>query len=81
VEIRPGAGLVGREAKDESIDHTLVKLGDRMAVFEGGAPGSPARITFNSPDASTLNITVERQRDGKTAATEFKYKRIEAGQK
>jgi hypothetical protein len=74
----PGAGLVGREAKDESIDHALVKLGDRTAIFEGGTPASPARITFNSPDSATLNITVERQRDGKTVSTEFKYKRMKS---
>jgi len=72
----PGAGLVSREAKDESIDHALVKLGDRTAVFEGGTPASPARITFNSPDPATLNIAVERRRDGKSVSTEFKYKRI-----
>ena len=71
----PGAGLVGREAKEESIDHALVKIGDRTAVFEG-LGSTPTRVTFNSPDASSLDITVERQRDGKWAATEFKYKRI-----
>ena len=76
----PGAGLVSREAKDESIDHALMTLTGRTAVFEGGSAGSPARITFNSPDADTLNITVERRRDGKPAATEFKYKRIAARQ-
>ena len=72
----PGPGLVGREAKDESIDHTLVTLSDRTAVFEGGTPASPVRVTFNSPDADTLNITVARQREGKPVATEFRYKRI-----
>ena len=72
----PGAGLVSQEAKDQSADHTLVKLDGRTAVFEGGAAGSPARITFNSPDPSTLNITVERQREGKPVSTEFRYKRI-----
>ena len=71
----PGAGLVGREAKEESIDHALVKIADRTAVFEG-LGSTPTRVTFNSPDASSLDITVERQRDGKWAATEFKYKRI-----
>ena len=72
----PGAGLVGREAKDQSIDYPLVSLGDRTAVFEGNAGGSPARITFRSPDTSTLDITVAGQRDGKAVATEFKYTRI-----
>ena len=72
----PGAGLVSQEAKDESMNHTLVKIEERTAVFEGGAAGNPVRITFRSPDAATLNITVERQREGKPVSTEFKYTRI-----
>ena len=72
----PGAGLVSQEAKDESVNHTLVKLDTNMAVFEGGAAGSPARITFTRPDPGTLNISVERQREGKPATTEFRYKRL-----
>jgi hypothetical protein len=71
----PGAGLAGREPKDESINHTLVSIGNRTAVFQGTGEG-PARVSFSSPDAKTLNITVERMRDGKPASTEFKYTRI-----
>ncbi len=72
----PGPGLVGQEAKDESQNNQLVKIEDRVAVFEGGTAASPTRITFRSPDPSTLNITVERQRNGAPVATEFKYTRI-----
>jgi hypothetical protein len=72
----PGPGLVSQEAKDESVNQTLVKLEDRLAVFEGGTPASPVRITFTSPDPSTLNITVARQRNGAPVSTEFKYTRI-----
>ena len=72
----PGAGLAGREAKDQSIDHELISLEGRAAVFQGVDPASPTRVTFRSPDANTLNITVERTRDGKTVATEFRYSRI-----
>jgi hypothetical protein len=72
----PGAGLVGQEAKDESVNNTLIQLEGRMAVFEGGVASSPTRITFTSPDPDTLNITVGRQRDGKPVSTEFKYTRI-----
>ena len=72
----PGPGLVSQEAKDESMNHTLVSLDGRTAVFVGGAAANPVRITFRSPDSATLNITVERQRDGKPASTEFKYTRI-----
>jgi hypothetical protein len=74
----PGPGLVGQEAKDESMNHTLVKVEERTAVFEGGTAASPVRVTFRSPDSTTLNITVERQRDGKAVSTEFKYTRIKA---
>jgi hypothetical protein len=72
----PGPGLVGQEAKDQSVDQTLVKLEDRLAVFEGGTPDAPIRVTFRSPDAAMLNITVERQRNGAPVATEFNYHRI-----
>ena len=72
----PGPGLVSQEAKDQSIDHRLVRLEDRLAVFEGTAPGTPVRITFTSPDPSTLTIVVHRTREGKPVTTEFKYRRI-----
>jgi hypothetical protein len=36
-------------------------------------------VTFRSPDSSTLNITVERTRNGAPVSTEFKYKRIPPG--
>jgi hypothetical protein len=72
----PGPGLVSQEAKDQSADHVLVKAESRTAMFEGSAAGGPVRVTFNSPDQDTLNITVERQRDGKAVATLFPYKRI-----
>ena len=72
----PGRGLVSQEAKEESADHALVAIEDRRAVFVGGRAESPVRVTFLSPNHDTLNITVERQRDGKPVATEFKYSRI-----
>ena len=72
----PGPGLVSQEAKDESSNHTLVSLGDRKAVFEASTPTGPVRITFTSPDAAALSILVERQREGKPVATDFKYTRV-----
>jgi hypothetical protein len=72
----PGRGLVGQEAKDESVNHALVQIEGRTAVFEGAAAGSPVRITFTSPDADSLTIVVARQREGKPVSTEFKYRRI-----
>ena len=67
----PGPGLVGQEAKDESANHALVKLEDRVAVFEGGSPASPVRITSAAPTPASLNITVERSRNGAPVSTEF----------
>lgn len=74
----PGAGLVSQEAKDESMNHPLVSLDGRTAVFEGGVAANPVRVTFRSPDPGTLNITVDRNRDGKLVSTEFKYTRIKS---
>ena len=71
----PGAGLVSQEAKDESANHTLVSVEQRKAVFEASTATGPVRVTFTSPDASSLTIVVERQREGKPVATEFKYKK------
>ena len=72
----PGPGLVSQEAKDVSVDHRLVALEGRRATFEGTAAANPARVTFSSPDASTLTISVERERDGKRVTTDFKYSRL-----
>lgn len=72
----PGPGLVGQEAKDESLNHSLISLDGRTAVFEASVDGGPVRITFRSPDPGALNITVARQRNGAPVTTEFKYKRI-----
>ena len=44
----PGAGLAGREAKDESIDHALVRVDGRTAVFEGTGADNPPRVTFTT---------------------------------
>ena len=72
----PGPGLVGREAKDESVNHTLVRLDGRTAVFQGTGGDNPAKVSFASPDAQSLTIVVERMRDGAPASTEFKYTRL-----
>jgi hypothetical protein len=74
----PGAGLAGREAKDQSIDHALVRVDGRMAVFEGTGTDNPSRVTFTSPDPDTLTITVERMRDGKLVPTAFRYSRVKS---
>jgi hypothetical protein len=71
----PGPGLVGREAKEESANHTLVQLDGRTAVFQGTGD-NPAKVRFSSPDAQTLTIVVERLRDGAPVSTEFKYTRL-----
>ena len=72
----PGPGLVGREAKDESVNHTLVRLDGRTAVFQGIGGDNPAKVSFSNPDPQSLTIVVERTRDGAPASTEFKYTRL-----
>jgi hypothetical protein len=72
----PGPGLVSQEGKEESANHVLVSLEGRTAVFEGATPAGPVRVTFRSPDARALTITVARQRDGKPTSTDFKYVRL-----
>jgi hypothetical protein len=73
----PGAGLVSQEAKDQSMDHVLVSVGEARAVFVGGTADASVRITFVKAGPDALTITVERQRDGQPVSTEFKYTRIQ----
>jgi Domain of unknown function (DUF6265) len=73
----PGAGLVSQEAKDQSMDHVLVSVGDARAVFVGGTADAPVSISFVKAGPDALTITVERRREGKPVSTEFKYSRIE----
>lgn len=71
----PGPGLVGQEAKDQSMDHRLTSVNGKTAVFQGAGP-VPVQIRFHSPDPDSLNITVTRERNGAPASTEFRYRRI-----
>lgn len=71
----PGTGLVGRQAKDEAINHRLVRVEGQMAVFEGTGE-NPTRVTFSRTSPDALSIVVERMRDGKPVATTFPYTRI-----
>jgi len=71
----PGAGLVGRQAKDESVNHKLVKLEGQTAVFEGTGE-NPTRVTFTRTSPDALTIRVERMRDGALTGTDFNYARI-----
>ena len=71
----PGAGLAGRQAQGESINHKLVKVDRQSAVFEGTGE-NPNRVTFTRTSASALDITVERMRDGQPVKTVFAYKSV-----
>ncbi len=72
----PGAGLVGRQEKDVSVDHRLVALKQQSAVFEGTGP-NPTRVTFTRTSPQALVIRVERMRDGALTGTDFNYRRLE----
>lgn len=71
----PGPGLVGQEAKDQSVDSRLISVNGTTAVFQGAGP-TPVQIRFHSPDADSLNITVTRERNGAPVSTDFRYRRI-----
>jgi hypothetical protein len=71
----PGAGLVGRQEKDVSINHRLVKVEGQTAVFEGTGT-NPNRVIFTRTSPDALTIRVERVRDGALAGTDFNYTRI-----
>ena len=71
----PGPGLVGRQAKDEAVNHKLVRVEAQTAVFEGTGE-NPTRVTFTRTSPDALSIVVERMRDGKPVATTFPYTRI-----
>ena len=72
----PGPGLAGRQPQAESINHKLVKVDERTAIFEGTGE-NPNRVTFTRKSAEALDITVERIRDGQPVSTVFAYRRIE----
>ena len=71
----PGAGLVGRQEKDVSINHRLVKVEGQTAVFEGTGT-NPNRVIFTRTSPHALTIRVERVRDGALAGTDLNYTRI-----
>jgi hypothetical protein len=72
----PGAGLTGKQAVDESLNHSLIRVEGRTAVFEEDFGDSRGRITFSSPSPNTLMVRVERISNGVPSSTEFKYTRI-----
>jgi hypothetical protein len=57
--------LVAREEKDEAVVVPLKTWGPREAVFEGQGTDGVLRLTYRSPDASTLTVLLEHgsQRD------------------
>lgn len=71
----PGVGLVGRQAKEEAVNHKLVRVEGQTAVFEGTGE-NPTRVTFTRTSPDALSIVVERMRDGAPVATTFPYTRI-----
>lgn len=71
----PGPGLVGQEAKDQSMDHRLTSVNGTTAEFQGAGP-TPVQVRFHSPDPDSLNITVTRERNGAPVSTDFRYHRI-----
>ncbi len=71
----PGTGLAGRQAREEAVNHKLVRVDEQTAVFEGTGE-NPTRVTFTRTSPEALSIVVERMRDGQPVATTFPYTRI-----
>ncbi len=71
----PGPGLAGRQPQGESVNHRLVKVEGKTAVFEGTGE-NPARVTFTRKADNALDIVVARMRDGKIAETVFAYTQV-----
>lgn len=68
----PGAGLAGRQAQGEAIEHRLVKVEGQTAVFEGTG-ANPNRVIFTRKPGDKLDIVIERLRDGQLTQTVFPY--------
>jgi len=66
---------VGWEEKDESLTFTLVRNGEREAIFENPARDHPRRITYRGPDADTLVVILEGVTDGKPDISEYRFHR------
>ncbi|MCC6164388.1 MAG: hypothetical protein IT182_13645 [Acidobacteria bacterium] len=71
----PGPGLAGRQPQAESVNHRLVKVEGRTAVFEGTGP-NPSRVTFTRKAPDALDIIVARNANGKLTETVFAYTQV-----
>jgi hypothetical protein len=68
------AQLAGWEAKDESLDFTLVRLGDQEAVFEHPTRENARRLTYHRT-GDTLIARVEGIDKGRESRLEIEFKR------
>ena len=65
-------GLKGWEEKDEVNSYPLVELLKDRAVFE--RPDKTSRLIFHRTSSAELSIWLERMKEGKQSAQEFKYR-------
>jgi hypothetical protein len=64
-------GLVGWEEKAEAVTCPLVHAAPNEAVFDSGGENL-VRLTFRRA-GDTLTVTLDRKKDGKASASEFRY--------
>lgn len=67
-------GLIGWEEKDQVYSYPLVELSKNKAAFE--RPDKQTRMTFQRTSSDSMVVVLERLKDGKMIAEEFKYQRV-----
>lgn len=69
------AKMVGWEEKAECLTLKLVRSSANEVVFEESKPEQPLRITYRKAGEDSLQVSLERSRDGKTKTDEFTFRR------
>jgi hypothetical protein len=65
----------GWEEKNEVYSYPLVELAKNKAVFK--RPDQATLVTFQRTSADSLVVVLERMKEGKMSAEEFKYQRAQ----
>ena len=70
------AKMVGWEEKAECLTLKLVRTSASEIVFEESRPEQPLRITYRKTGEDSLQVSLERSRDGKPKTDEFTFRRV-----
>ena len=66
-------GLIGWEEKTQVYSYPLVDVAKNKAVFENS--DKTTRMTFNRTSPDSMIVVLQRMKDGRKSAQEFKYRR------